>query len=71
MSKLTGAHIHRFGDRVALSLPGKGETVYLSAAQARALAKHLNAGARSIKKEKFADSNFGSPVVELTNEGKI
>lgn len=64
------ANLHRFGDYVALSLPGNGETAYFTAKEARAIAKALNAGARDIAARKFTDSNFGSPVVELTNAGK-
>lgn len=70
MSRLTNAHLHRFGDYVALSLPGKGETLYLTAKEAQELAKQLNKGARDVKACKFVDSDFGSPVVQLANEGK-
>lgn len=69
MSALKDAHLHRFGDHVAISLPGRGETKYLTAKEARALAKRLNEAARDIGARKFTDSIFGSPVVKLTNEG--
>jgi len=70
MSRLVNAHLHRFGDHVALSLPGKGETLYFTAKEARAIAKALNAGARDIAAVKFQDSNFGSPEIQLSNQGK-
>ncbi|HFH4279289.1 TPA: hypothetical protein ACGJ4S_000993 [Pseudomonas aeruginosa] len=46
---MKNAQIHRFGDRVAVSLPGKGETVYLSEKEARALARVLVDCARKPK----------------------
>lgn len=69
MSRLVDCHLHRFGDKVAISLPGKGETKYLSAAEAKELAKQLNKAVRDIAANKFTDSEFGSTVVKLTNEG--
>lgn len=70
MSRLVNAHLHRFGDKVALSLPGNGETKYFSAKEAKALAKHLNACARDIAKvEKFSQSDFKSVEIALANEG--
>lgn len=56
------ANVHRFGDRVAVSV-GNGSTTYLSAKQARKLAKALNGCARSVSTEKYVDSHFG--VVEI------
>lgn len=70
MSRLVNAHLHRLGDKIALSLPGNGETLYFSAKEARAIAKALNAGARDIGAVKYQQSNFGSPEIQLSNEGK-
>ena len=56
------ASVHRFGDKVAVYV-GDGQTTYLSARQARQLARALNACARSVSTEKFVDSAFG--VVEI------
>ena len=64
------AHVHRFGDYVAISLPGKGETLYLTATEAKALGKVLITGAKDVGAVKFTDSKFGSPVVPLSNAGK-
>lgn len=69
MSRLVDIHLHRFGDKIAISLPGNGETKYLSSSEAKALAKELNRGVRNIKAKKFVESDFGSPVVKLENEG--
>lgn len=51
--------VHRFRDLVACAV-GKGETVYLSAADARKLARAINRAARSIRRESFADSTCGT-----------
>lgn len=67
---MKNAHLHRFGDLIALSLPGKGETLYFTRKEARAIAKALNAGARDVCACKFTDSTFGSPEIELSNAGK-
>ena len=65
---MKGASVHRFGDLVALALPGKGETVYLNPAEARKLARALNAGARSVKTEpRFSQSSFGTIEVPLAD----
>lgn len=69
MSRLTNASLHRFGDYAALSLPGKGETKYFTAQEAKALAKALNKIAKSIATERFTDSTVGTITVQLTNEG--
>jgi hypothetical protein len=59
-------HVHRFGDRVAVSLPGKGETVYLTVKEARKLARALNGGARDIDKEpRFSQSGFVTVSFEV------
>ena len=58
MSK-KNVQVHRFGGRVAVSLPGKGETVYLTPKEAQRLAKALNAGARNIAQQpRFSESDF-------------
>lgn len=63
---LKNAQIHRFRDSVAVSLPGKGETQYLSEAEARAIAKALYAVARSIRSESFVNSTNTTHVVKLS-----
>lgn len=55
------AQIHRFRDRVALYVrndEGDGVTVYLTPADARRIARALNAGAREVKALPFAQSQF-------------
>lgn len=59
------AQIHRFGDNVAIYL-GNGATTYLDATTARKIARLLNAGARSIDREAFAHSKFGSHEFDAT-----
>jgi hypothetical protein len=53
------AQVHRFRDKVAVYVGG-GETVYLKPANARKLARALNAAARSCDKESFVDSTCGT-----------
>lgn len=47
--------VHRFGDCAGLSA-GTGPTVYLSAREAEKAGRALLAVARSIRRERFADS---------------
>lgn len=53
------ANVHRFGDKVAVYV-GDGSTTYLTAKQARALARALRDCAKSVVDEEFANSAFGS-----------
>ena len=62
---MNNASVHRFHDRVALSLPGSGETVYLEPKEAAKLAKLLTEGARSVRNETFGQSNFGTHEIPL------
>jgi hypothetical protein len=49
-------YLHRFRDRCGLSIMRTDCTVYLTASDARALAKGLNAIARSIERVEFSQS---------------
>lgn len=61
MKKPVNAHIHRFGDSVALAFIGAdGETVYLDADQAEQLAAAIGECVASIRTDKFSASNFGT-----------
>ena len=51
------ASVHRFGDQVATYV-GDGSTTYLTAKQARALARALRDCAKSVVNEKFVNSAF-------------
>lgn len=53
------AQVHRFREKVAVYVGG-GETVYMSAKNARKLARALNAAARSCERETFAESTCGT-----------
>lgn len=53
------AQVHRFREKVAVYVGG-GETAYLSAKNARKLARALNAAARSCERETFVDSTCGT-----------
>jgi len=52
------ASVHRFGDKVAIYV-GDGSTTYLTAKQARALARALRDCAKSVVDERFVNSSFG------------
>ena len=58
----TIASVHRFGDQGAIYV-GDGNTTYLTAKQARALARALRDCARSVVNEKFFESSFGTREV--------
>lgn len=66
---MKGAYIHRFRDKVAISLPGKGATVYLTPKEARQIAKALNACARDVKNLSFSASEFTSTSVDVSAPG--
>lgn len=55
--------LHRFHDCAALSVlrNPKGATVYLDAKETRELARALARLARSLEREAFRDSVYGSP----------
>lgn len=60
------ANVDRFHDNVTIYV-GDGNTVYLTAKQARTLAQALMACAKSVVNEKFVDSNFVAvDVLEVT-----
>lgn len=67
---MNNARVHRFGEDVAVSLPGKGETVYMQASEARALARALNTAARDVDAVRFVDSRFNCAEVPLKNRGQ-
>lgn len=54
---LSIASVHRFGDKVAVYV-GHSETTYLTAKQARALARTLQECARDIVNNAFVRSTF-------------
>lgn len=57
------AQIHRFRDRVAVHI-GTGDTVYMTHADARKMARALNLFAKSVKTESFVDSTCGTFTME-------
>ncbi|MEN3144592.1 hypothetical protein ABDF71_21620 [Ochrobactrum sp. WV_118_8] len=62
------AQVHRFREKVAVSLE-TGETAYLSATEARKIARAMNAAAREITKGvAFTDSKVGT--VQITLESR-
>lgn len=61
-------HIHRFHDKVAVSLiPHDGETVYLTADQADDLSTVLGAYAKNVRLAKFTESEIGNAEVAVPN----
>lgn len=64
----TLASVHRFHNKVAIYV-GNGSTTYLTAKQARALARALRDCAKSVVYQKFVDSSFGCrEILEVTEE---
>lgn len=70
MAILKNAHVHRFHDCAAISLPGEGATVYVLAKEARAIAQALNDCADDIEARSFIDSQFTTQTIALQNEGR-
>jgi len=62
-------HLHRFGADVAISLPGNGETCYMSASEARQVACALVDCARDIAARPFVSSTFNNRGITLANGG--
>jgi hypothetical protein len=58
------AQVHRFRELVAVFV-GSGETRYLKPKEARKLARALNAAAKSVERESFADSTCGTVSFEF------
>ncbi len=58
------ASIYRFRDTVAAHI-GTGATVYLSPADARKIARALNAAARDIGEREFTESTLTPVDIEL------
>lgn len=58
------AQIHRYGNRVAVFI-GKGETQYLTSAEAAKLAKALNRAVKSCRTETFQKSTCGTFEMEF------
>lgn len=66
---MKNAQIHRFGDKVAISLPGKGETIYLTPDDARAVADAMRACASNIEAQpKFSESTFATNHIVLSSQ---
>lgn len=64
---MENAHVHRFHTRAALALPGKGETVYLTASEARAIARELCRCARDIEDRGFCASQYCGQEIQVTH----
>ena len=65
---LKNAHVHRFHDRVALSLPGDGQTVYLTADEAAWLADMVGACAKDVNDcPRYVDSSFSTRELVLSD----
>lgn len=54
---MDNAQVHRFGDKVAVSLPGDGETVYLSPENAHEIANALKLCAFDIANQRRASQS--------------
>lgn len=63
--------LHRFGDKVALSLiPHDGGTVYLTANEAEDLGTVLTAYATNVRRSTFVESEIGNAEVTVPNPSK-
>lgn len=58
------ASVHRFHDEVAVHV-GDGQTTYLSAKQARKLARALNKAAKSVETESFLKCSNVTAEIEV------
>ena len=65
----TVASVYRFQDKVAIYVGEIWSTTFLTAKQARALARALRDCAKSVVDERFVDSSFGCrEILEVTKE---
>lgn len=62
------AHIHRFRDLVATSLPGTHKTVYLTPKEARAFASAILKATRSVEREPFSKSEGLTRQIDLPED---
>lgn len=65
MPKTVNAQVHRFRDCVALYV-ATGETVYLSAKDARKFARAINKAIKSVETESFSDSKGTTQAFAFT-----
>lgn len=70
MSEYPTANVHRFHERVAVSLP-IGPTQYLTPCEARALARALRACATDVDRVKFVASEFPSASIQVKDPDKL
>ena len=57
------AHLHRFGDAVAVHMPGAKELVYMSADEAEALADALRMYVQDVRHRAFTVSTIPSQSI--------
>ena len=67
--KAGAAHVYRFGDFVAVSLPYGNRAVYLSASEAMGLSVALRNVALDVTDQKqFSESKLGTEVIRIGGE---
>jgi hypothetical protein len=64
---MTTAQVHRFRDKVAVYV-GNGETVYMTAKEARALARAIGKVAKSVETQTFAQSDCGMSYIVFAKD---
>ncbi len=64
---MSAGQVHRFRDSVVAWL-GQGESVYMTAGEARAMARALTRAARSVERERFTDSGGNTAALAFTND---
>lgn len=62
------AQVHRFGDCVALYV-GTGQTVYVTPADAKCIAKTLNRAATDVTQSTFQNSKFTTTKFDFADHG--
>lgn len=67
MANINSGQVHRFRDYVAASI-GTGPTVYMTAKEARAMARALNKAARSVDSEAFHLSAGLTAILTFTRK---
>ena len=70
MQSTRDVQIHRFGDRVAVSV-GTGPTCYVEASDAVAMGRALLACAGSVRREPFREHTFGTFRLAETRARKM
>lgn len=64
------AQIHRFREKVALSVPGHSETLYITPEQAQELALAIAEAARDTLEKTFTESTLRPVLIDLAGHDR-